>query len=201
MQIVCILSTRSSFALWICPVFLSQRPTATAATSWVDWRATSWCPLRRFQLASLIFDLTPLLPLENVLPPCLEQPKTTFPYHSSPSSLLIWPVLLFTNPVLSAIHFSGISQHFKSASSPLSSPSHLLQILTVVIFMSLGRRGWCVYLLLIQSQGDFLLEFSPSWSPSLGQVHLSLKIHHIRTKLNIPTMNRSVYTMGMACTF
>ena len=54
----------------------------------------------------------------------------------------------------------------------------------------------CVFALglpnLIQSQGDFSLEFSSSWSPSSGQVHLSLKIHCVRTKLNIPTMNRSV---------
>lgn len=34
------------------------------------------------------------------------------------------------------------------------------------------------------SLGDFLLQLPPS-----GEVHFSLKMHCVRTKLNIPTMN------------
>ena len=56
----------------------------------------------------------PLLSLENVLPLGLEQPKTPFPYHSPPSELSIWPVLLFIHPVLSA----SISQEFLNILNP-----------------------------------------------------------------------------------
>ena len=108
----------SSFFFWIYPALLSQRPTITAPTIWMDWRATSWHPHRHSQPISLPLTSGPVLSLENVLPLGLKQPKTPFPYHNPPSELSIWPALVFIHPVLSA----SISQEFLNILNPAVSP-------------------------------------------------------------------------------
>ena len=106
----------SSFFSWIYPALLSQRPTVTAPTIWMDWRATSWHPHRHSQPISFTFNLrSPPLPGECV---ASRLGAAQDPLPISQSSLWAFDLACACFHSSSSVcqHFSRISQHFKSSS-------------------------------------------------------------------------------------
>lgn len=141
----CLLSTDSPISFWLRFAFLSQRRPVTAPTSWVYRRTSSWRPHRSHPSVSDVWPQVLSSP-ENVLPACLEQPKT-----ASPSTAVLpnfWRGLCL---FIVHFHLPSISQGLLRIHNLPMHPSsffHALWMLNGVISLDLGGRGSYVYLLL-----------------------------------------------------
>ena len=128
----------SSFFSWIYPALLSQRPTVTAPTIWMDWRATSWHPHRHSQRISFTFNLrSPPLPGECVASR-LGAAQDPLPVSQSSFRAFDLACASFHSSSSVCQLFSRISQHFKSSSiTPLHLPvNFVLFFKNVYLFSS-----------------------------------------------------------------